>query len=180
MPSTVALNEAPTDVDLDRIAAQLGRAPRQVQAIRARCVGDWPAVVETLPRLEDCTPFPTLYYLTCRALNASISTLESEGLMRDYAELLTDDEIAQRYRRAHEAYLSDRESLLEVAEIANVSAGGMPDRVKCLHSLVAHSLAVGPGVNPIGDLAVGELVARGLWPHPSPCVPVESSAAGTR
>ncbi|MGF2953284.1 DUF501 domain-containing protein, partial [Mycobacterium sp. THU-M116] len=31
------------------------------------------------------------------------------------------------------------------------SAGGMPDRVKCLHVLIAHSLAKGPGCNPLGD-----------------------------
>jgi hypothetical protein len=30
----------------------------------------------------------------------------------------------------------------------------MPVRVKCLHALAGHSLAAGPGVNPIGDLAL--------------------------
>ena len=44
-------------------------------------------------------------------------------------------------------------------EIAGYSAGGMPDRVKCLHALAAHSLAAGPGVNPIGDLAL----ERATW-----------------
>ena len=58
------------------------------------------------------------------------------------------------YRRAHEQYLADRERLESVPEIAGVSAGGMPDRVKCLHALVAHSLAAGEGVNPLGDEAV--------------------------
>ena len=58
--------------------------------------------------------------------------------------------------RAHESYLADREAVEFVEEIAGISAGGMPDRVKCLHALVAHSLAVGPGVNPIGDLALAE------------------------
>jgi uncharacterized protein len=44
-----------------------------------------------------------------------------------------------------------------------VSAGGMPDRVKCLHALAAHALAVGPGINPLGDetvTAIGEFWAR--------------------
>ncbi len=48
-------------------------------------------------------------------------------------------------------------------EIAGVSAGGMPDRVKCLHALVGHALAAGPGVNPLGDEAldqIGEFWAR--------------------
>jgi hypothetical protein len=33
----------------------------------------------------------------------------------------------------------------------------MPDRVKCLHVLIAHSLAKGPGVNPLGDEALATL-----------------------
>jgi hypothetical protein len=41
-----------------------------------------------------------------------------------------------------------------VAEISGISAGGMPARVKCLHALVGHSLAVGRGVNPFGDEAL--------------------------
>ncbi len=52
------------------------------------------------------------------------------------------------YRRAHEQYLADRERLDSVPEIAGVSAGGMPDRVKCLHALVAHALAAGDGRQP--------------------------------
>jgi len=47
--------------------------------------------------------------------------------------------------------LSRRASIQEVDELVGISAGGMPERVKCLHALAAHSLAVGPGVNPIGD-----------------------------
>ena len=59
--------------------------------------------------------------------------------------------------RAHDDYVARRESAAHVAEIDGVSAGGMPDRVKCLHVLVAHSLAVGPGVNPLGDEALDAL-----------------------
>ena len=44
----------------------------------------------------------------------------------------------------------------DVPEIDGVSAGGMPDRVKCLHALVGHALAAGPGVNPLGDEAVAD------------------------
>ena len=51
-------------------------------------------------------------------------------------------------------------------EIEGISAGGMPSRVKCLHVLVAHSLAVGPGVNPLGDEAV-DLLPK--WWERSPC-----------
>jgi hypothetical protein len=47
------------------------------------------------------------------------------------------------------------------------SAGGMPVRVKCLHVLVAHSLAVGRGVNPFGDEALDLLPD---WGERGPCV----------
>lgn len=160
-----------SQLDLDRLADQLGRTPRGVLRIAARCGDDWPAVVATAPRLADGTPFPTFYYLTCRRLNSSLSTLESEGSMRDYAQLLVDDqEFAAKYRDAHSAYLADREVIEIVDEIDDYSAGGMPDRVKCLHALVGHSLAAGPGVNPVGDLALAELTKRGLWPHAGACV----------
>lgn len=160
-----------TAADLDVIAIQLGRPARGVRAVAARCSDNWPAVVETEPRLADGTPFPTYWYLTCRRLSSAISTLEAEGVMRGMQDRLTvDPELAERYRQAHLSYLRVREAVLEVPEIADTSAGGMPTRVKCLHSLVGHSLAVGPGVNPIGDQALAILVERGMWPHPSPCV----------
>jgi hypothetical protein len=79
--------------------------------------------------------------------------------MAELAAELADPELAAAYRAAHESYLADRESIEVVEEIAGVSAGGMPDRVKCLHALVAHSLAAGPAVNPIGDRAL----ARATW-----------------
>ena len=40
------------------------------------------------------------------------------------------------------------------------SGGGMPDRVKCLHVVIAHSLAKGPGVNPFGDEALAVLAGE--------------------
>lgn len=75
-----------------------------------------------------------------------------------------DEKLAQQYRQAHEAYLADRAELGHVEEIAGISAGGMPTRVKCLHVLVGHSLAVGPGVNPLGDEAL-EAIGQ-FWQNP--------------
>jgi hypothetical protein len=69
--------------------------------------------------------------------------------------LVADPELAARYRAAHDDYLRLRNQLDDLG--IEVTAGGMPDRVKCLHALVAHSLAVGRGVNPIGDRAVDAL-----------------------
>lgn len=145
--------------DIDCIRRQLGRTPRGVKAIAHRCPCGKPDVVETAPRLADGTPFPTFYYATCPKLTGEISTLESSGLMgKMNAELLNDAELAAAYAAAHEHYLTARAALgVSVPEIDKVSAGGMPTRVKCLHVLVAHSLAAGPGVNPLGDQALAQL-----------------------
>ena len=67
-----------------------------------------------------------------------------------------DPELAAAYRRAHESYLAERDAIESLG--TTFSAGGMPDRVKCLHVLIAHSLAKGPGVNPLGDEALAILV----------------------
>jgi hypothetical protein len=106
-----------------------------------------------------------MYYLTCPRAVAACSTLEAQGLMTEMNRRLSHDrDLAAAYRGAHEQYLADRERLEPVSEIAGVSAGGMPDRVKCLHALVAHSLAAGEGVNPLGDEAVHALGA--FWMRP--------------
>ena len=140
------------DEDLAVVTEQLGRPVRGIVAIASRCPAGHPNVVKTLPRLPDGTPFPTVYYLTCPRLSGAIGTLEAAGVMASMTQRLTEDEaLAEAYRSAHDAYLADRLELGDVPEIDGISAGGMPTRVKCLHVLVAHSLAVGRGVNPLGD-----------------------------
>jgi hypothetical protein len=154
--------------DLDTVSAQLGRPVRGVVRVAHRCSCGSPDVVETVPRLEDGTPFPTTYYLTCPWAAGAIGTLESSGMMTEMTRRLGEEPgLASRYRRAHEDYLRRRSGLGDVPEIEGVSAGGMPDRVKCLHALVAHALAAGPGVNPIGDEA---LAALEDWGRAGRCV----------
>ncbi|MEO7121633.1 MAG: DUF501 domain-containing protein [Lacisediminihabitans sp.] len=150
----------PSAEDIEIVSRQLGRQARNVIGIAARCVCGAPTVVSTSPRLDDGTPFPTLYYLCHPAATAAISTLEATGVMPELAALLTaDPALASAYLAAHESYLGDREGIQSVPEIAGISAGGMPTRVKCLHALAGHALAAGPGVNPIGDLAL----ERATW-----------------
>ncbi len=148
------------------VAAQLGRAPRALRAVAHRCPCGLPSVVQTAPRLDDGTPFPTLYYLTCARLCSRIGGLEADGRMREMTDrLAADPALAAAYRRAHESYLARRDAIEPLGTQA--SAGGMPTRVKCLHVHVAHSLAAGPGVNPFGDETLAEL---GEWWRPGPCV----------
>ncbi|MDO5500328.1 MAG: DUF501 domain-containing protein [Propionibacteriaceae bacterium] len=144
---------------------QLQRPVRAVAGIAWRCPCGKPGVVATEPRLPDGTPFPTTYYLTCPRASSGCSTLESAGMMAEMTERLSsDEELAIGYARAHEAYLADRATLGQVPEIEGISAGGMPTRVKCLHVLVGHALAAGPGVNPLGDEAVEALGE--FWTRP--------------
>ncbi len=157
---------AVSNADRAAVAAQLGRAPRGVRGVAHRCPCGLPSVVRTNPRLEDGTPFPTLYYLTCARLCSRLGGLEAGGTMREMTErLASDSELAAAYRRAHQAYLAERDAIEPLG--TEVSAGGMPDRVKCLHVHVAHSLAAGPGVNPFGDEA---LAAVSDWWRAGPCV----------
>jgi uncharacterized protein len=155
--------------DLDAVHVQLGRLPRGVAAVAHRCPCGQPDVLKTEPRLPDGTPFPTTFYATCPRLTGAISTLESSGLMKEMTDRLAEDaDLAAQYAAAHEDYLRRRAELGQVQEIEGTSAGGMPNRVKCLHVLIAHSLAAGPGVNPLGDEAL-DLLAD--WWAGGSCVP---------
>jgi hypothetical protein len=162
----------PSPDDIAAISRQLGRSPRGRMEVAYRCPCGDPAVVRTHPRLDDGSPFPTLYYLTCPRASAACSRLESGGVMRDMETRLTEDvDLRDSYIAAHETYLRERESLEYVEEISGVTAGGMPDRVKCLHVLLAHSLAVGPGINLLGD-EVREAI--GDWWEPVSCREMEA------
>lgn len=162
-----------TAQDLDTLSLQLGRPVRDVVEIGARCVCGNPLVATTAPRLSNGIPFPTTFYLTHPVLTAAVSRLEADGEMaRMNDRLAADPELAAAHRAAHEAYLAARERIGEVSgvgevpEIAGISAGGMPERVKCLHVLVGHALAAGPGVNRLGDEALEGIAA---WWTPESC-----------
>jgi hypothetical protein len=166
------------------LTRQLGRPVRGLLGVGHRCPCGQPDVVLTAPRLDDGTPFPTYYYLTCPRATAAVSTLESRGVMAQMSQrLAADDDLAARYRRAHETYLRQRRAVEVVPQIDHVSAGGMPERVKCLHALLAHTLACGPGVNPFGD-EVRDMVQP--WWTSGPCAsegpqdtPASEGATGT-
>jgi uncharacterized protein len=154
------------------VALQLGRPPRGLLAVAHRCPCGLPDVVETAPRLPDGTPFPTLYYLTCPRAVAAVSRMEAGGLMRQMTvRIASQPSLRQACLAAHRDYLARREDAARAAGVEPLppgtpAAGGMPERVKCLHSLVAHELAV-PGANPLGREAVQ---AAGAWWTAGPCV----------
>ncbi|MFT3715848.1 MAG: DUF501 domain-containing protein [Gordonia sp. (in: high G+C Gram-positive bacteria)] len=162
-----------TDAELQIVAKQLGREPRGVIEVSYTTPDGQPAVVKTTPRLPDGTPFPTLYYLTDPRLTSACSRLESAGVMKEMSgRLLFDQRLIDGYQAAYESYLAERNAIEDLG--TDFTGGGMPDRVKCLHVLAAHSLAKGPGVNPLGDETVALLAdlekLRGIavpadWPE---------------
>jgi hypothetical protein len=163
-----------SDTDLAVMREQLGRPARGVVGVAARCVCGNPTVAATSPRLPDGTPFPTFNYQTHPGATAAMSALEAGQVMRELNdELAADDDLRVAYAAAHDAYLADRTPFGDVPEIEGISAGGMPTRVKCLHALLAHTLAAGPGVNPIGDRAL----AQSAW-SPTRCVCAHPGGAG--
>jgi hypothetical protein len=168
---TPSVFEPVSAVDRAAVAAQLGRPPRAIRAVVARCPSGHPAAISTSPRLPDGTPFPTLYYLTCPRLCSLVGTLEASGLMREMTERLSEDaDLAARYLRTHRDYLAQRDAIESLG--TEVSAGGMPGRVKCLHVHLAHTLACGSGVNPFGDETLA--LVRQNWPTGDCAAPTES------
>lgn len=168
---------APTELDVQVLSAQLGRKVRDVAEIPARCVCGNPLVAATAPRLANGSPFPTVFYLAHPVITAAASRLEAEGAMYDMTdELAENEEMAAAYRVAHENYLAERERIRvqtgtgEVPEIEGVSAGGMPTRVKCLHAVLGHTLAVGRGINPYGDRTL-DMIAEWWTPDTCHCDP---------
>ncbi len=163
---------APSAADVAVVTQQLGRPPRGLLRVAHRCPCGLPDVVETAPRLADGTPFPTLYYLTCPRAVGAVSRLEAGGLMREMTQrVATQPDVRRDYLTAHRDYLARRDQAARAAGVEPLppgtpSAGGMPDRVKCLHALVAHELAA-PGASPLGREAV---LAAGEWWRPGPCV----------
>ena len=158
--------------DATVVALQLGRPPRGLRQVAHRCPCGLPDVVETAPRLDDGTPFPTLYYLTCPRAVAAVSRLEASGVMRQMQQrLATDAALRAACLAAHQDYLTRRDEAARAAGVVPLppgtqSAGGMPSRVKCLHALAAHELAA-PGANRLGREA---LAAAGAWWAAGPCV----------
>ena len=154
--------------DTERAAQMIGRPVRGKSAAAVRCGWGLPAVLRVDPALEDGTPFPTTFWLACPLANKHVSTLEASGVMLELTEQLAqDDELAAEYAAAHERYVTLRNQLGPAVPSGD-SAGGMPERVKCLHSLYGHHLAT-------RDNPIGEWVAEHIEPMacPAPCVTLE-------
>ena len=135
------------------VEVQIGRPIRAESKVVARCHLDMPVVVEVPPHLDDGTPFPTLYWLTCPLAIARIGRLEGAGgVKRMEAKAVADPEFGQALVEAHDAYEHARNRLISQADGPQPSGGvgGTSTGVKCLHAHFAHHAA--GGENPVGRL----------------------------
>jgi hypothetical protein len=150
------------------IGAQLGRPARGRPAVVHRCGHGLPTVVRVDPRLEDGTPFPTVFWLSCPLARSAVGRLEAAHRMVDLNRRLAEDAgLAGAQSDAARRYVAFRDRLgaPEPPLPGAPTAGGLPDRVKCLHVHVAHHLATGD--NAVGALALDELLPMAC---PAPCV----------
>lgn len=153
------------DAERQVVAAQLGRPARGDNAVVDRCAYGLPTVVRVAPRLDDDTPFPTVFWLSCPLAIRHVGRLEAEGGMRELNERLEhDDGLADAYRGAYERYVAFRDELGGPLP-GDPGAGGMPGHVKCLHVHLAHTLATGD--NPVGRWTFDAIAPM---PCPGPCV----------
>ena len=147
-----------SDIDRRVIEAQLGRPLRGDWAVARRCHLGVPMVVENHPVLDDGSPFPTLFWLTCPLLVKRASKLEGTGRMRELnAVLARSDDLRVRAADALERYRDRRDARARIDDAGSPPGGG-PERIKCLHAHLAHELADPP--NPVGAVAL----AQAGWP----------------
>lgn len=151
-----------TAEDRQIVEIQIGRPLRAASSIVARCHLGVPVVVRVPPILDDGTPFPTLYWLTCPLARTRIGRLESAGgVQRMEGKRSSDPAFAAHLDSAHRAYERDRDALLDETTVPRPSGGvGGSEGVKCLHAHYAHTRAGGD--NPVGDLVAG-------WIEPLDC-----------
>ena len=126
------------------VEAQIGRALRANSRVVSRCALRLPVVVAVPPVLDDGTPFPTHFWLTCPLAHRRIARLEADGGVRTWeAQLADDPELASAMERAHVSYRRARGGDHE-GGIAGIRGEGL----KCLHAHFAHHRAGGD--NPVG------------------------------
>lgn len=155
-------------VDSVDVEAQIGRPPRVGSEVVARCHLGKPVVIKVPPLLDDGTPFPTTYWLTCPLARIRIGRLEAAGGVRRLeAKAENDSEFGAALEEAHQRYVSERDEMIPAEYEGPTPSGGVggsplgKHRVKCLHAHYADTAAG-------NDNPVGQLVAD--WIEPLDCV----------
>lgn len=133
---------------------QIGRTLRGESTVAARCPLDLPTVADVPPILEDGTPFPTRYWLTCPLATKRIARLEAaNGVKRMEGKRQSDPEFARQLDAAHRRYETDRDALIPSDHSGPRPTGGVAGLgkgIKCLHAHYADTAA--GNQNPVGSL----------------------------
>lgn len=162
--------------DQQVVAAQLERPLRATIEVVGRCPLGLPVTVSVPPVLDDGTPFPTRYWLSCPLARTRVGRLESAGgvkAMERWVE--SDPAVEARFRSAAARYAAERDGLVskEAAHRPSGGVAGSERGVKCLHAHYADHQAG-------NDNPIGETVAP--WIEPLDCVipcVVEDAQSGT-
>lgn len=142
------------------IETQIGRPLRAPSEVVARCHLGLPVVVRVPPHLDDGTPFPTLYWLTCPLAATRIGRLEAGGgVRRMESKAASDPAFGAALEAAHRDYAAERDSRVTRDDSPRPvgGVGGTRKGVKCLHAHYAHHAAG-------GDNPVGQVVADWIGP----------------
>jgi hypothetical protein len=153
---------------LDRriVEGQIGRSPRAMAGVGARCVFGFPAATHQAPTDDAGHPFPTAFYLTCPHLVKQIDRLEAAGGVRAAEQAIADDP------ELHAATMASHKRHAQVDDRgANIAASSDPERLKCLHAHAAFELAMGD--HPLGQRVLADAAPR--WCDDARC---SSLAAG--
>ncbi|MDP3984325.1 MAG: DUF501 domain-containing protein [Acidimicrobiia bacterium] len=164
-PAPISLTAEP---DQGVIAVQIGRELRAHSEVVARCPLGLPVVIAVPPVLDDGTPFPTRFWLSCPLAVLRIARLESAGGVHEMdTRVESDPTLAAALEAAHARYRRERDALVGGGVIHRPSGGvaGAVRGVKCLHAHYADHAAG-------NDNPVGALVAPSIEPLDCtiPCV----------
>ncbi|WP_418138383.1 DUF501 domain-containing protein [Marinomonas sp. RS-M-Aa-14] len=94
--------------DLDIITAQLGRTPSGINAIAHYSPNGTPQVLEMETWVFD-QPFPTLYWLSSKAIDKALAKIESHGVVKELEQRIKEDEsLREAHYASHRDYIARR------------------------------------------------------------------------
>lgn len=145
--------------DRSVVQAQIGRPPRSVVDVTTRCHLGLPVVITVPPLLDDDTPFPTLYWLTCPLAAKRIGRIEAGGGVRRAELMIADDpDLSDRHAAAAVRYRRTRDTMIPTDHTGHRPVGGVGGTgsgVKCLHAHYADTAAGHD--NPVGEWTAAQI-----------------------
>ncbi|MCZ2722151.1 DUF501 domain-containing protein [Marinomonas sp. 15G1-11] len=167
------MNSVLSQDQLDIIRSQLGRDPNGISAIAHSSPNNIPQVLQMESWVFN-QPFPTLYWLSSKAIDKALARIESLGVVKELEQRIKDNpELRDAHHQSHRDYIQRRWDAMtpehkKIIEDRGFSSlfeklgiGGIAnwDQVRCLHMQYAHHLA---GDNVIGRILDEEYGIRAI------------------